>query len=216
MTIAPEGPRPPRQKRSEATLARILEAAGRLLATRDLEAVTVEDIAREAGVSVGSLYTRFKSKDDLLTHLLDSTQRRQVAQLETVLAPERWAGVGLAARLDWLVDALRDSARASPGLIRAVFGRLLSQSAELSRGPAALNARSVELIAAWLLAAEDGVTAPDPETAAATTTAWLSYSVHMALLYDFAFPGQDGERVVEELRRAALAALRPQDARRGT
>ena len=209
MTIAPEGPRPPRQKRSEATLARILEAAGRLLAARDIEAVTVEDIAREAGVSVGSLYTRFRSKDELLTHLLDAIQRRQVTELETLLAPERWDGVGLAARLDWLVDALRDSARASPGLIRAVFGRLLSQSPELSRGPAALNARSVELIAAWLLAAEDGVTAPEPETAAATTTAWLSYSVHMALLYDFAFPGQDGDRVVAELRRAALAALRP-------
>ena len=209
MTIAPEGPRPPRQKRSEATLARILEAAGRLLAARDIEAVTVEDIAREAGVSVGSLYTRFRSKDELLTHLLDAIQRSQVTELETLLAPERWDGVGLAARLDWLVDALRDSARASPGLIRAVFGRLLSQSPELSRGPAALNARSVELIAAWLLAAEDGVTAPEPETAAATTTAWLSYSVHMALLYDFAFPGQDGDRVVAELRRAALAALRP-------
>ena len=209
MTIAPEGPRPPRQKRSEATLARILEAAGRLLAARDIEAVTVEDIAREAGVSVGSLYTRFRSKDELLTHLLDAIQRSQVTELETLLAPERWDGVGLAARLDWLVDALRDSARASPGLIRAVFGRLLSQSPELSRGPAALNARSVELIAAWLLAAEDGVPAPEPETAAATTTAWLSYSVHMALLYDFAFPGQDGDRVVAELRRAALAALRP-------
>ena len=209
MTIAPEGPRPPRQKRSEATLARILEAAGRLLAARDIEAVTVEDIAREAGVSVGSLYTRFRSKDELLTHLLDAIQRSQVTELETLLAPERWDGVGLAARLDWLVDALRDSARASPGLIRAVFGRLLSQSPELSRGPAALNARSVELIAAWLLAAEDGVTAADPETASATTTAWLSYSVHMALLYDFAFPGQDGDRVVAELRRAALASLRP-------
>ena len=209
MTIAPEGPRPPRQKRSEATLARILEAAGRLLAARDIEAVTVEDIAREAGVSVGSLYTRFRSKDELLTHLLDAIQRSQVTELETLLAPERWDGVGLAARLDWLVDALRDSARASPGLIRAVFGRLLSQSPELSRGPAALNARSVEMIAAWLLAAEDGVTAPEPATAAATTTAWLSYSVHMALLYDFAFPGQDGDRVVAELRRGALAALRP-------
>ena len=32
---------------------------------------TVEDIAREAGVSVGALYTRFKGKDELLTHLLN-------------------------------------------------------------------------------------------------------------------------------------------------
>ena len=209
MTIAPEGPRPPRQKRSEATLARILEAAKALLATQDLDDITVEDIAREAGVSVGSLYTRFKGKDELLTHLLDATQRAQVQQLADVLAAERWTGVNLAGRLAWLVGTLQASARTHPGLIRAVFGRLLSQSAELNAGPAALNARSVALIADWLLAADDGVTAPDPTAAAATTTAWLSYSVQMAMLYDFAFPGQDGEAVARELQRAALAALRP-------
>lgn len=209
MTIEPEGPRPPQQRRSEATLARILGAAKALLATRDLDDITVEDIAREAGVSVGSLYTRFKGKDELLTHLLDATQREQLGRLEEVLAAERWAGVNLAGRLDWLVETLQASARTHPGLIRAVFGRLLSQSAALNAGPAALNARSVALIADWLLAADDGVTAPDPKAAAATTTAWLSYSVHMAMLYDFAFPGQDGEAVARELQRAALAALRP-------
>ena len=89
MTIEPEGPRPPRQKRSEATLARILGAARTLLATRDLDDITVEDIAREAGVSVGALYTRFKGKDELLTHLLDATQREQLARLEEVLAALR-------------------------------------------------------------------------------------------------------------------------------
>lgn len=209
MTIEPEGPRPPQQKRSEATLARILGAAKTLLATRDLDDITVEDIAREAGVSVGALYTRFKGKDELLTHLLDATQREQVGRLEEVLAAERWAGVDLAGRLAWLVETLQASARANPGLIRAVFGRLLSQSAALNAGPAALNARSVALIADWLRAAGDGVTAPEPQAAAATTTAWLSYSVHMAMLYPFAFPGQDGETVTRELRRAALAALRP-------
>lgn len=213
MSIEPEGPRPPQQKRSEATLARILEAARTLLATQDLDDITVEDIARQAGVSVGSLYTRFKSKDELLTHLLDATQRAQVQQLAEVLAADRWKAVDLAGRLGWLVETLQASGRSNPGLIRAVFGRLLSQSAALNAGPAALNARSVTLISEWLLAAEDGVTAPDPKVAAATTTAWLSYSVHMAMLYDFAFPGQDGETVARELQRAALAALKPDASR---
>ena len=209
MITEPEGPRPPLQKRSEATLARILDAARTLLATRDIDEVTVDDIAREAGVSVGALYTRFKGKDELLTHLLDATQRAQVEHLAEALAADRWTGVDLAGRLDWLVNALRASGRANAGLIRAVYARLLSQSPAMNAGPAALNARSVTLIADWLLGAEDGIAAPGAATAAATTTAWLSYSVHMALLYDFAFPGQDGERVVRELQRAALAALRP-------
>lgn len=209
MTLPPEGPRPPRQKRSEATLARILDAAGRLLAVRDIDEITVEDIAAEASVSVGALYTRFRSKDELLTHLLDATQRAQAGRLAEVLAEARWDVVDLAGRLAWLVGQLQASARAQPGLIRAVFARLLSQSPKLNAGPAALNARSVELLAAWLQAAPDGVTAPDPRLAAASTAAWLSYSVHLALLYDFAFPGRDGEEVARELQRAALAALRP-------
>lgn len=209
MTLPPEGPRPPRQKRSEATLARILDAARTLLAVRDIDEVTVEDIASEAGVSVGALYTRFRSKDELLTHLLDVTQRSQAERLAEVLAEARWGTVDLAGRVTWLVEQLQASARAQPGLIRAVFARLLSQSPALNAGPAALNARSVALLAAWLQAAPDGVTAPDPDLAAAATAAWLSYSVHMALLYDFAFPGRDGGEVAGELKRAALAALRP-------
>ncbi len=209
MTLPPEGPRPPRQKRSEATLARILAAARTLLATRDIDELTVEEIANEAGVSVGSLYTRFRSKDDLLTHLLDVTQRSQAERLAEVLDEDRWRTVDLAGRLEWLVDQLQASARAQPGLIRSVFARLLSQSPALNAGPAALNARSVALLAAWLKAAPDGVTAPEPDLATAATAAWLSYSVHMAMLYDFAFPGRTGDEVARELRRAALAALRP-------
>ncbi|MDP1736973.1 MAG: helix-turn-helix domain-containing protein [Caulobacter sp.] len=209
MTPPPDGPRPPRQKRSEETLGRILKGAQAVLAQQDLDEISVEDIARQAGVSVGAIYTRFKSKEDLLAHLLDDIQRRQVEQLTVILAPDRWRGVLLDARLDWLVDRLQASARAQPGLLRAVFTRLLSQSLQMNAGPAALNAATVALISDWLLAADDGVTAPDPAIAAATTAGWLSYSVQMAMLYTFAFPGREADAVTQELKRAALAALRP-------
>lgn len=205
----PAAPRPPRQKRSEETLRRILDAAAALLAERDLDEVSVEDLARRAGVSVGSVYTRFKSKDDLLAYLLDAAQRTQVEQLAAAFADERWRDVALAGRIDWLIERLQQSARARPGLIRAVFARLMSQSREVNAPAAALNAQAVDLVAGWFLAAPDGVTAPDPELAAATTASWLSYSVHLALLYDFAVAGRDRGQVVQELRRAALAALRP-------
>lgn len=208
MSVTIEGPRAPLQKRSEATLARILDAARALLAVQDIDDITVEDIARQAGVSVGSLYTRFRSKDELLTHLLDVTQRTQAEQLSEVLAEHLWQGVDLPKRLAWLVEQLQSSARAQPGLIRAVFGRLLSRSAAQNAGPAVLNARCLSLISTWLAAASDP-SGPDPAVRIKTTVACLSYSIHLALLYDFAFPAQDKQETVAELHRAALAALAP-------
>ncbi|MDH7498355.1 MAG: helix-turn-helix domain-containing protein [Syntrophomonadaceae bacterium] len=48
----------------------ILRAAARLLEERSADAVTMEDIAREAEIGKGTLYQYFSSKDDLLAHLL--------------------------------------------------------------------------------------------------------------------------------------------------
>ena len=64
MTTEPEGPRPPQQKRSEATLARILEAARTLLAGRDLDDITVEEVARleteETSPNSGGFFDKLK------------------------------------------------------------------------------------------------------------------------------------------------------------
>lgn len=47
----------------------ILEAAGRLLLTYGPGNVTVADIARDAGVGVGTVYLEYKSKDEILIAL---------------------------------------------------------------------------------------------------------------------------------------------------
>ena len=59
----------PQQKRSRKTLEKILNATERLLENRIFEELTVKDIVREAGVSIGSFYARFKSKDLVLQDL---------------------------------------------------------------------------------------------------------------------------------------------------
>lgn len=61
-----EGTRVARQSRSAATEERIVAAAVELLAERPYEQVSVADIARAAGISVGGFYARFKSKAALL------------------------------------------------------------------------------------------------------------------------------------------------------
>jgi AcrR family transcriptional regulator len=54
----------PQQRRSRAALARIVEAAGQLLRTRD--DFSMAAVAQAAGMPVGNIYRRFRGKDELL------------------------------------------------------------------------------------------------------------------------------------------------------
>jgi AcrR family transcriptional regulator len=64
-----EPPRAARQARSRRTAERIVAAALARLERQTFEQMTVADIAREAGISVGGFYARFASKEALLEHL---------------------------------------------------------------------------------------------------------------------------------------------------
>jgi AcrR family transcriptional regulator len=59
-----------RQVRKEATRQRVLDAARGLFESVGYEGTTVRMIARAAGVSVGSVFTTFKSKREVLSHIL--------------------------------------------------------------------------------------------------------------------------------------------------
>jgi AcrR family transcriptional regulator len=61
----------PRQRRSRATVEALVEAAARLLAERGYHGATTREIAARAGVSVGSLYQYFPSRDALVTAVLE-------------------------------------------------------------------------------------------------------------------------------------------------
>lgn len=58
--------RPPKQRRSQASLERVLEASKSLLEERGFDGFTIHDVSQRAGVSVGAIYARFGSKVGLL------------------------------------------------------------------------------------------------------------------------------------------------------
>jgi len=62
-------PQAPQQARSRRTLERITNAALAIVAERGAEEATVQDIVRRARSSVGSFYSRFSGKDELMTYL---------------------------------------------------------------------------------------------------------------------------------------------------
>ena len=71
----------PIQRRSKATVEAILTAAAQVFETRGYAAGTTNRIAESAGVSIGTLYQYFSSKEALAVALaeqhIEETQRRQ-------------------------------------------------------------------------------------------------------------------------------------------
>jgi AcrR family transcriptional regulator len=68
--------------RRDRTKERLLDAAAGIFAARGFHGASVEDVAAEAGLTKGAVYSNFDSKEALFLALLD----REVAQLHDVLA----------------------------------------------------------------------------------------------------------------------------------
>jgi TetR/AcrR family transcriptional regulator, cholesterol catabolism regulator len=77
-------PAEPSSAGQKARYRRILRAAAKLGAREDLERVQMQDVAREAGVAIATLYRYFPSK----VHLFAAVMRSQVVRLhEQSVAP---------------------------------------------------------------------------------------------------------------------------------
>ncbi|MBI1173274.1 TetR family transcriptional regulator [bacterium] len=59
-----------------AKRAQILAGAGRVISRMGYDAASVNDIAREAGVSKGTIYVYFAGKEDLFEALMEETRER--------------------------------------------------------------------------------------------------------------------------------------------
>ena len=59
------------QQKSQETKAKIFQAAKRILQKKGYEALSIKNICEEAGVSNGSFYHHFKTKDDLLSYYIE-------------------------------------------------------------------------------------------------------------------------------------------------
>lgn len=62
--------KPPTQERSRQTVSTILSACSRLLLTEGFYSITTDKIAKEAGVSIGSLYQFFGNKESVVQALI--------------------------------------------------------------------------------------------------------------------------------------------------
>lgn len=63
------------QQKSKETKERIFQAAKRILQKNGYEELSIKNICEEAGVSNGSFYHHFKTKDDLLSYYIEDQPR---------------------------------------------------------------------------------------------------------------------------------------------
>lgn len=82
-----------RERRREAVRADILAAASRVIAREGFGGTTIGDVAREAGLAVGTLYNFYRNKQALyvqvLGHLFNEVRSAMTAVLDADLPPEQ-------------------------------------------------------------------------------------------------------------------------------
>lgn len=127
--------KPPRQRRSRKIVDAILEAAALTFAELGYAKATTNRIAERAGVSVGSLYQYFPSKDGLLARLLAEHHAQVHALVGPAVARLADPAVPLEATLRALLEGLVAVHEASPAVARALSEAVLRQSPAFERGP---------------------------------------------------------------------------------
>lgn len=191
--------KPPVQARSRRTLERILAASMEVLDEAGFKGASMAEIASRAGVSVATLYTRFKDKEALLDHLFSSLQSTHLEAAEAYFRSDAWQGVAIGRRVESLIERLVAGAALHTGLFRALSHRQLLE--ERTPAEIACEEEVATMVAEWLQdgARQDGRELP--ERAARTAVSLVTSSVRTQVVFGIAC-GLSREDFVEQLARA--------------
>ena len=131
-TGAEDGPRPLRRD-AERNRQRILEAATEVFNQRGLD-VSLDEIARHAGVGVGTVYRRFRTKEELVEALFMTRLGTVAAIAEQALeAPDPWAG--LVSFMERMAETMAGDLGLRQILMFATYGRDLVAVAREHNAP---------------------------------------------------------------------------------
>jgi AcrR family transcriptional regulator len=109
----------PRQGRSAATVEIILDATARVLCTTGYDRASTNRIALAAGVSVGSLYQYFPSKEALVAALAARHNAKMTSLIRSKLAEVAHAPIPVAVRT--IIDAMFEAHAVDPRLHKVLI-----------------------------------------------------------------------------------------------
>ncbi len=111
-----------RAHKHEELRQRIYEAALTLFRREGVAGATIREIAREAGVGVGTFFNYFDGKEGVLAEL----GRRRQERLEALVADPALAALPARARIERIMRAMVEGMEEEPTLTRAVVRAALS------------------------------------------------------------------------------------------
>lgn len=161
------GFRAPHQQRSQRTLERITEAVEDLLLERGPGDLSVRDLIRRAGTSVGAFYSRFDDRDAALHYASHAFWERSRGAWRDYLGVARWKAVASAVLVASITRSLTRAMLRDAQPIRAFVRLSLSlPDGDVRRRIAEHDRFIATEVAALLLATGEGIRNPAPEQAA--------------------------------------------------
>ena len=179
---------------------RIVETAVELAEKGGFEAVRLRDVASHAGVALGTLYRRFRSKEDLLLAALEL----EVTDHEARVRAEPPRDPTALERLTTFFRITTQTICGRPNLARALVRSVAHGEPELTQKVAAFHTRMEDLVTLALRGPDAGTSAPSAEERS------LAYSLQMVWFaslvgWSGGLYGQPG--IVDQTRAAAVLML---------
>ncbi|WP_221890878.1 TetR/AcrR family transcriptional regulator [Microbispora sp. KK1-11] len=194
-----------RQARGERRMSEILDAAAAVFAEQGYERTTTNAIAAAAGISPGSLYQFFRSKEAVAQALADRFTVQMRAAHGEAFAPADLAAMDLDELLDRVVDPLVAFNVANPGF-KALFARPdMPPGLATAAGP--IQSALLGRVEAILAVRAPGLSAPER-----TRSARVLVQIFQAMTpVVVAAPEDEREAEVRELKKVLRGYLAPLD-----
>ena len=115
--------RTPQQGRSKASLERMLVAAEALMVERGNEDFTLQEVSRTGDVSIGSIYLRFESKENLVRAVIASHMKRITGDEDRMIEAVSGKSGNLGEFVRNFVDAYAEFLRRHAPMLRLAMDR---------------------------------------------------------------------------------------------
>jgi AcrR family transcriptional regulator len=194
----------PSQERSRATVDALVEATARILVRESFDKASTNRIAEEAGVSVGSLYQYFPSKEALVAAVIDRHKQELMQVAREALA--QVAKLPLTKAVRSLVGLAIETHRVDPRLHR-VLAEQIPRTGRL-KNVEAFNRENYSLFRAYLEGHREEIRAVDLDLAAFVCVTSIEALTHTAVLHHPEMLTDDAtEALVEEATRLIVRYL---------
>jgi AcrR family transcriptional regulator len=167
----------PRQRRAQETVEAILTATARVLVEDGFDRASTNRIARVAGVSVGSLYQYFPSKEALAMALVERHTSEMLGLLGGMAAQLADAPIPVAVRT--FVRAMVQAHALDPALHRVLVGQVLHVG---SHWVAEVECQAQAIVRAYLEHKRAQIAPQDLETAAFVLVTTVEAVTHRAVI----------------------------------